>query len=426
MNKPTSPERPWFSIVNKADDSADVMIYDVVGWETTAKKFVSDLKAIKAKTINLSLNTPGGSVFDGFAIYNALKDHPACVNVTINGIAASIGSVIAMAGDTIRIAKNGMMMIHNASGFVMGESGDMRKTADLLDKLTAQIAQAYADHTDTTPEQWRGLMDAETWFTAQEAKDAGLVNDILPDKPKAKASAEFVAFAMTNFNRVPESLRAHWSDTPSGNPGPAIQPVQSSAGAPAAQTEKQAMKPEDFSKYAAENPEAVEVKNLVARGHATGVAAATAAAKTTLTEIIAACPNRLQFAVDQFLAGKDLETVKGIVAALDKETKAQADQITVLKAENDRLKTPVSNGTAAIPAGAAATAQATAAGANPIAEFDKRVTALTEKGMNRAKAINQVASEDPALHVSYLAAKKDEFEQKSRARALQNAGVAAQ
>jgi hypothetical protein len=125
--------------------TGEIWLYDQVGegffGGMSAKQFNDELNKLgKVDTVNLRINSPGGSVFDGVAIYNALKRHPARVEVDVDGIAASIASVIAMAGDEIRMASNSMMMIHDPHGFSQGGAGDMRKTADLLDQIKNVIS----------------------------------------------------------------------------------------------------------------------------------------------------------------------------------------------------------------------------------------------------------------------------------------------
>src|SRR3954469_2359119 len=115
----------WYSIVAKSADEADVMIYDIIGWETTAKQFVTDLKALDAKTINLRINSPGGDVFEGVAIYTALKEHPAKVITHVDGLAASMASIIMLAGDEVHIAKNAFVMIHNAWSWATGDAAEL-------------------------------------------------------------------------------------------------------------------------------------------------------------------------------------------------------------------------------------------------------------------------------------------------------------
>jgi ATP-dependent protease ClpP protease subunit len=135
----------WYAINRKENtDEAEISIYDEIGaYGVNAEDFVRDLKAITASRINLRLNTPGGEVFDATAIYNALIEHPARIDVHIDGVAASAGSYIAMSGDEIRMADNAYMMIHNAQGGVVGEAEDMRKYAEVLDKMNDNIAGMY-------------------------------------------------------------------------------------------------------------------------------------------------------------------------------------------------------------------------------------------------------------------------------------------
>ena len=158
--------------------SAEISIYDAIGsFDVNAKQFVDELKEINADTINLRINSPGGSVIDGNAMFNALQRHPAKVITHIDGLAASMASVIAMAGDEVHMADNALLMIHNPWTFSMGDADELRADADLLDKMSASILSAYG-RSQYEAEEIKDLMDAETWFTAQEAFDAGLVDHI--------------------------------------------------------------------------------------------------------------------------------------------------------------------------------------------------------------------------------------------------------
>lgn len=168
----------WYEIKNQGSN-AEIMIYDEIGYlAITAKDFVRDLNNIQSATIDIHLNTPGGEVFDGLAIYNALKSHPASITTYVDGIAASIGSVIAMAGDRVVMAKNASMMIHDGMGMVAGNAQDMQNMMVLLDKTSNNIASIYAEKTMTKPDKWREMMKAETWFSAEEALEAGLADEI--------------------------------------------------------------------------------------------------------------------------------------------------------------------------------------------------------------------------------------------------------
>lgn len=182
----------WFKISDH-DDSAEevtVSIYDEIGmWGVTAQDFVDALDSLPAttKTINLHLNSPGGGVFDGLTIANRLIQHPANVAVTVDGTAASIASVIAMAGDTVTMGRGSTMMIHNPSGLVLGQSADMRQMADLLDKLArdsiANAYQAKAGPKNGSAEDWLDRMAAETWYSGAEAVAVGLADGTTDDKP---------------------------------------------------------------------------------------------------------------------------------------------------------------------------------------------------------------------------------------------------
>lgn len=165
----------WFEIRNATEESADIFIYDVIGdggffgGGVSARDVVEQLKNLKTRKINLRVNSPGGSVFDGMAIYNALVQHPADVTTHIDGLAASIASVIALAGKTVRIAENAMMMIHDPLAFVFGDAAELRKQADVLEQIKGSILNTYVTRTGGDREALAKLMSDETWFNADEA-----------------------------------------------------------------------------------------------------------------------------------------------------------------------------------------------------------------------------------------------------------------
>ncbi len=169
-----------------AADSAEIYLYDVIGEDyfggISAKMFADEMNKLKAvKNIDLRINSPGGSVFDGFTMYTLLKSSKANVNVFIDGLAASIASVIAMAGDSIEISSTGMMMIHEPSGMTFGGSEEHRKQADLLDKIRDQIVDVYASRTGMDKPVLADMMAGEKWFNPQEAMDAKMVDAIGAD-----------------------------------------------------------------------------------------------------------------------------------------------------------------------------------------------------------------------------------------------------
>lgn len=180
----------WYRVEAKADRSATVHIYDEIGfWGTTADDFAREVRALDVDTIDLRLNSPGGSVFDGVAIFNTLLDHKATVNVTVDGVAASIASVIAMAGDSVTMGRGSRMMIHNPMGVVIGNAADMRELANLLDELAKDIAGFYVARAGGDVNQWLASMDAETWYSADEAVAAGLADKVLGTDPPAENAA---------------------------------------------------------------------------------------------------------------------------------------------------------------------------------------------------------------------------------------------
>ncbi|MFD0053035.1 head maturation protease, ClpP-related [Streptomyces sp. NPDC127168] len=184
--------RSWYRISNAADpDEAEVMIYDEVGgwFGCTADDLIAELKQVTAPRMRVRINSPGGSVFEGIAIANALRAHPATVTVQVDAIAASIASVIAMAGDRIEMAPNSMLMIHDASGLCWGNAADMDEMSELLDLISDNIADSYAARAGGTREQWRERMRAETWYLPEDAVDNGLADEAVA-APKAGTSAE--------------------------------------------------------------------------------------------------------------------------------------------------------------------------------------------------------------------------------------------
>lgn len=196
----------WYEITAKADVS-EIWLYDEIGtWGIGAKEFIAELNAITSPQIALHINSPGGEVFEGNAIYNAIKRHTATVTTYIDGLAASIASVIALAGSRVVIAANGLYMLHNPSGVVMGPAEVMRRTADILDKIRDTMAGVYGAKSGQTPEAIAALLDAETWYSAEEAKAAGFVDEIA-DPVEATACAKFIpAMARLGYQHVPRAI----------------------------------------------------------------------------------------------------------------------------------------------------------------------------------------------------------------------------
>lgn len=163
--------------------SADLFVYGYIGrtWDgdgVNAKDIAKALAKSKAKIINVSINSGGGSAFDGVAIYNALRSHSARVIARIDGLAASAASVIAMAADEVIMPKGSFLMIHNASTFAWGEASELRKTADMLEKVSTEFISIYSHKSGATTDEIKQQLDDETWFTPSEAKEAGYADTI--------------------------------------------------------------------------------------------------------------------------------------------------------------------------------------------------------------------------------------------------------
>ncbi|KJR48411.1 Prophage Clp protease-like protein [Desulfosporosinus sp. I2] len=158
------------------------------GDEVTPMTFAQELKGLgDISVLNIYINSGGGDVFAGLAIYSMLKRHPAQKNVYIDGLAASIASVIAMAGDTVYMPRNAMMMIHKAWTMAIGNANDLRKLADDMDKIDQSILTTYQEKTGMEPQKISEMVNAETWLTAEEAVALGFA-DVLEETKQIAAS----------------------------------------------------------------------------------------------------------------------------------------------------------------------------------------------------------------------------------------------
>lgn len=196
--------------VNAKDDNVEVYIDGAIGnsWFSegvSAKAFAEAMAPHKdAKNITVKINSPGGLIDDGIAIYNNLKAHPANIKIEIVGAAYSAASFIAMAGDEIHMAENAMFMIHDPNSGVFGDAADMRKEAEILDKFKKNLVETYSARTGKDEEEISKAMADETWYSAQEAFDAGFVTNIMPNKGTgAKNRANLARF---NFKRPPAAI----------------------------------------------------------------------------------------------------------------------------------------------------------------------------------------------------------------------------
>lgn len=217
--------RPCFAFNAATDTEATLSIYDEIGfWGVQAKDFVDQLRAVKAKVLNVEINSPGGDVFAGLAIYNALRASGKEIVVKVMGVAASAASLIAMAGDKRVMPKNSFMMIHNPWSFAVGNADELRETANTLDKIGGSLLATYAARTGLPEDELTAMLATDTWLTADEAKEKGFATEV-SDDIEVKA-----AFDMDRAD-LPENVRAVFlaaakpkaqtQDDPPADPAPA-------------------------------------------------------------------------------------------------------------------------------------------------------------------------------------------------------------
>jgi ATP-dependent Clp protease protease subunit len=246
-----------FEMKKKGDKEAEIQIYEVIGKDywgdgraIEAKKFKDDLKALgDVDTLHVRINSPGGNMMEGNAIYNALVEHPAKKIVTIDGLAASMASLIAMAGDTIRMPKNTLMMIHNPLGSCYQTNAkEMRKMADTLDKWAEGAVAVYADRTKQSKEKIAELLDADTWMTAEDAKKLGFCDEVT-DAVEISASLDPGLFE--KYKNLPGAVLNFIKPKASAEPTPASEP------APAPKNEATVPEPENQGE-----PQTMDLKTL--------------------------------------------------------------------------------------------------------------------------------------------------------------------
>ena len=167
------------------EGEASISIYEVIGedpWTgggVTVKRIDGALRAIGNRDVTVNINSPGGDVFEGIAIYNRLREHQGKVNVKVLGLAASAASIIAMAGDSIQVGASSFIMIHNAWVLAVGNRHDMREIADFLEPFDRALADVYVARTGQELESVQAAMDAETWFSGSQAVEKGYADALL-------------------------------------------------------------------------------------------------------------------------------------------------------------------------------------------------------------------------------------------------------
>jgi ATP-dependent protease ClpP protease subunit len=207
-------------------ETGEIFLYDGIGdafWGMIdAATVIADLNKLSGRRVTLRISSPGGSVDEGRLIYNALQRHQGGVDVVVDSSAYSIASYIAMAGDRVVMAKNAMMMLHNPWTMAFGDAAELRKMADVLDKYRDSIVDAYTDKSKKDKNAVLAILNAETWYTAQEAVDAGFateVGDIIAGdapkfakamytgKPKGEQQEQPTAGSRTPWQVAPRAIR---------------------------------------------------------------------------------------------------------------------------------------------------------------------------------------------------------------------------
>lgn len=235
ISNSSQPSQSWYSL-KAQNGNAELMIYDEIGgWGISAQQFARDLQNLgKIGTLTARIHSPGGDVFEGMAIYNMIKGHPAHKVCYIDGLAASMASVIAMAFDEVIMPENAMMMIHKPWGGTLGDADDMRKYADLLDKVEGNLVGAYQQKTGLPEEELHALLAAETWLTGREAVAKGFANTLTDPLHMA---ASLNSKRLKDFTNMPQALKDLFA--PQGNGAHPTPAPAAPVAAPAAQVPAQ-------------------------------------------------------------------------------------------------------------------------------------------------------------------------------------------
>lgn len=193
--------KSWFSVKNKAG-GVELSIHDEIGlWGVSAKDFINAIPQ-DVSNITVDIHSPGGSAFDGLAMYNALKNHKGTVKTKVTGIAASAASIVLMAGDEIEMPEDAFIMIHNPWTMAVGESDDLRETADVLDKLRDSLVNIYQKQTGLSGQELEEMLNNETWLNGQDAKENGFITNLLEPAKVAALSKDFAK----HFKNIPSDL----------------------------------------------------------------------------------------------------------------------------------------------------------------------------------------------------------------------------
>lgn len=341
----------WYRIqASKKGAPAKVSIHDEIGlWGVSAKDFIGEIATLG--DIDLTIHSPGGDVVDGMAIYNAILAHPGKVRVTVNTMAASMASLIALAGDEVTIADNGFFMVHNPWGMVIGDADDLDKAATEMRKWEDVLANHYVQRTGLDESEIREMMRAETWLHGQEAVDKGFA--LATFKP-TKAAASWSSDLWNKFTNRPQAviLTAPAAEVQEPTKEPSMKVLMKALGLSDDSTEAAAV--EAVNKLKAEMQAAIVSASEAneAKAQAEGELAAIRAqmeadekarieaAATELAET-AVKSGRIDAAVKSNfikLAKLDLDSAKAIVAGIDIPAQAAQPEQPVAVVSIDQLR----------------------------------------------------------------------------------------
>ncbi len=390
-------KQSWYAMTTPDDGVAEIELRDEIGgWGVTAAQFSRDLKALgKLSEIHLTIQSPGGSILEGHALFNILRAHPAAVHAHID-FAASMATVVAMAADHRTIAENGWFMVHNPWTVAMGESEELRKQADLLDKMKEQIVTAYEDATGLDRAEIVAMMDDETWMTGAEAVAAGFADDV---SPAIKAAASIAPWKLTDI----PAAAAEWLDLTGMDvepiaPAEPMDPETETEGDPDNGSDP-ADPPYELADLGGDGPVdalAVQIREAANAAYEEGLAAGATEARAEAVKEAAATVNALQNKVAELttaLAAADkclADEREAHKAALDK-AKAEA------KAEADALKARIA---AIVPGFRTPDSPPAADAPHPFTTAVARLK--VDEGLNHNDALAAVAARFPELHADFI------------------------
>ena len=200
-------KRDFWKVEASADELEEILLYDYIGWPfNDAFEIVNYLRSIKDKNVKVKINSFGGDVFDGLAIFNAMTEHTGNITVVIDSMAASMASIIAMGGKERQAYSGSMMVIHDPWTCMCGNQYELRETADILGKLSTNMLDIYVSNSNIGKRDLKTMMKDETWFTAKEMKERKLIDTII-DGSTSQAKIDF-----SIFGNVPEGFKAQFEN----------------------------------------------------------------------------------------------------------------------------------------------------------------------------------------------------------------------